>query len=106
MSSSQNTTTSVNGEVDKSKISDLISGHGLIEVHCYTGIEKITWSQQMLYMIPVQQMEGVLEFWLKPEDGCVKTQLRVKWSSPVIQIPLNGRLSDHGTPNQHLRSHP
>ena len=44
VSSSQNTTTSVNGEVDKSRISDLISGHGLIEVHCYTGIEKITWS--------------------------------------------------------------
>ena len=56
-------------------------------------------------MILVQQMKGVLELRLKSEGGCVKTQLRVKWSSPTIQIALNGRLSDHGTPDNHLRSH-
>ena len=38
VSSSQNTMTSIYGEVDNSRISDLVCGHGLIEVHCYTGI--------------------------------------------------------------------
>ena len=97
--------TSVNGEVNDNRISDLVCGHGLIEVHDYTGIEKIPGSQQMLYMIPVQQMKGVPELWLKSEGGCVKTQLRVKWSSPTIQIALNGGLGDHETPDNHLRSH-
>ena len=41
VSSSQNTMTSVYGEVDDSRISELVCGHGLIEVHYYTRIEKI-----------------------------------------------------------------
>ena len=88
--------TSIYGEVDDSRISDLVCGHGLIEVYCYTGIEKIHGSQQMLHMVPLQQMEGVPELWLKSKSGCVKAELRVEWHSPAIQITLNGRLSDHG----------
>ena len=42
--SSQNAMMSVYGEVDNSKISDLVCGHGLLEVHCYTGTEKILGS--------------------------------------------------------------
>ena len=96
---------SVYGEVDDSRISDLVCGHGLIEVHCYTGIEKIPGSQQMLHMVPLQPMEGVPELGLKFESGCVKVELGVEWPSSVIQITLNGRLSDHGMPDKHLRSH-
>ena len=50
-------------------------------------------------------MEGVPELELKSESGCVEADLRVEWLSPAIQITLNGRLSDHGTPDKHLRSH-
>ena len=78
MSSSQNTMMSVYGEVDDSRISDLVCGHGLIEVHCYTGIEKIPGSHQMLHMVPLQQMEGVPELGLKSESGCVKVELGVE----------------------------
>ena len=67
--------------------------------------EKIPKSQQMLHMIPVQQMEGVPELRLKSESGYVKTKLGVEWPSLAIQITLNGRLSDHGTPDKYLRSH-
>ena len=105
VSSSQNTMASVYGEVDDSRISDLVCGHGLIEVHCYTGIEKIHGSQQMLHMIPVQQMEGVPKLRLKSESGYVRTQLGVEWPSPAFQITLNGRLSDHGASDKFLRSH-
>ena len=48
--------TSVYGEVDDSRISDLVCGHGLIEVHCYKGIEKIPGSQQMLHMVLIRLM--------------------------------------------------
>ena len=65
VSGSQNTMTFVYGEVDNSRISDLVCGHGLIEVHCYTGIEKILGSHQVLHMVPLQQMEGIPELWLK-----------------------------------------
>ena len=105
MPGSQNSMVSVYGEVDNSRISDLVCGHGLIEVHCYTGIEKIPGSQQMLHMVPLQQMEGVPELGLKSESGCVKAELRVEWSSLAIQITLNGRLSEHGMPDKHLKSH-
>ena len=50
-------------------------------------------------------MEGVPELGLKSESGCVKAELGVEWPSPAIQITLNGRLSDHGTPDKHLKSH-
>ena len=40
MSGSQNTMASVYGEVDDCKILKLVCSHGLIEVQCYTGIEK------------------------------------------------------------------
>ena len=96
---------SVYGEVDDSRISDLVCGHGLIKFQCYTGIEKIPRSHQVLHMVPLQQMEGVPELWLKSESGCVKAELGVKWPSPAIQITLNGWLSDHGTPDKHLRGH-
>ena len=51
MSSSQNTMASVYGEVDDCRIPDLVCVHGLIEVQCHTGIEKIPESQQVLHMI-------------------------------------------------------
>ena len=78
VSSSQNTMTSVYGEVDDSRLLDMVCGHGLIKIHCYTGIEKIPRSQQMLHMVPLQQMEGVLELRLKSESGCVKAELGVE----------------------------
>ena len=53
VSSSQNTMTSVYGEVDNSRISDLVCGHGLKKIHRYTGIEKIPRSQQLLHMVPL-----------------------------------------------------
>ena len=105
MSGSQNTMTSIYGEVDDNRISDLVCGHGLIKIHYYTGIEKILGSQQMLHTIPLEQMEGVPELGLKSESDCVKTEIEVEWPSPVVQITLNGRLSEHGTPDKHLRSH-
>ena len=37
---SQNTMASVYGEVDDSRIPDLVCSHILIKVQCYTGIEK------------------------------------------------------------------
>ena len=97
--------TSVYGEVDDNKILDLVCGHGLIKIHCYTGIEKIPRSQQMLHTIPLEQMEGVPELRLKSESDYVKTEIGVEWPSPAVQITLNGRLSEHGTPDKHLRSH-
>ena len=75
---------SVNGEVDDSRIPDLVCGHGLIKVQCYTGIEKILGSQQMLHTIPLEQMEGVPELGLKSESGHVKTELRVERPSPAV----------------------
>ena len=60
----------------------------------------------MLHMVPLQQIEGISELWLKPEGICVKTKLGVEWPSPAIQVTLNGWLSDHGPPDNHLRSHP
>ena len=84
VSSSQNTMTSVYGEVDDSRISDLVCGYGLIEAHCYTGIEKILGSQQMLHTIPLEQMEGVPELGLKSESDCVKTELGVERPSPAV----------------------
>ena len=59
VSSSQNTMASVYGEVDDSRMSDLVCGHGLIKVQCYTGIQKIPRSHQVLHMVSLQQMEGV-----------------------------------------------
>ena len=38
--SSQNTMTSVYGEVDESRLLDMVCGHGLIKIHYYKGIEK------------------------------------------------------------------
>ena len=105
VSGSQNTMASVYGEVDDNRISNLVCGHGLIKVQCYTGIEKIPGSHQVLHMVPLQQMEGILKVWLKSESSCVKAKLGVEWLSPAIQITLNGWLSDHGTSNNHLRSH-
>ena len=105
VSSSQNTMASVYGEVDDSRILDLVCSHGLIKVQCYTGIEKIPRSHQVLHMVPLQQMEGISELWLKPKGSFVTAKLRVEWPSPAIQITLNGWLSDHGTSNKHLRSH-
>ena len=105
VSSSQNTMASVYAEVDDSRISNLLCGHGLIKVQCHTGIEKIPGSHQVLHMVPLQQMEGVLEVWLKSKSSCVKAELGVEWPSPAIQITLNGGLSDHGTSDKHLRSH-
>ena len=58
----------------------------------------------MLHMIPLEQME-LPKPGLKFESGCVKTELGVEWPSPAVQITLNGRLSEHGTPNKYLRSH-
>ena len=96
---------SIYGEVDDSRISDLVCGHGLRKIHYYTGIEKIPGSHQVLHMVPLQQMEGVPKLWLKFESGCVKVELGMEWPSPAIQITLNGRVSDHGTPDKHLRGH-
>ena len=90
VSSSQNTMAFVYGEVDDSRILDLACGHGLIKVQCYTGIEKIPKSHQVLHMVPLQQMEEVPKLWLKFESSCVKAELGVEWPSLVIQITLNG----------------
>ena len=90
---------------DDSRISDLVCSHGLIKVQCYTRIEKIPGSHQVLHMVPLQQMEGIPELWLKSESSCVKAKLGVERPCPVIQITLNGWLSDHGTFDNHLRSH-
>ena len=53
MSGSQNTMTSVYSKMNDSKVVDLVCGHGLIEVQCHVGIEKIHGSQQVLHMIPL-----------------------------------------------------
>ena len=53
MSGSQNTMASVYGKMDESRIPDLVCGHGLIEVQCYTGIEKIPRSHQVFHMVPL-----------------------------------------------------
>ena len=74
----------VYGEVDDSRIPDVVGSHGLIKVQCYTGIEKIPGSHQVLHMVPLQQMEGIPELWLKPEISCVKAELGVEWPSPAI----------------------
>ena len=105
VSGSQNTMASVYGEVDDSRIPDLVCSHRLIKVQCYTGIEKIPRSHQVLHMVSLQQMEGILELWLKPESSSIKAKLGVEWPSAAIQITLNGWLGDHGTPDNHLRSH-
>ena len=96
---------SVNGEMDDSRIPDVMCSHGRIKVQCYTGIEEIPGSHQVLHMVSLQQMEGISELWLKPESSSIKAKLGVEWPSPVVQITLNGWLSDHGTPDKHLRGH-
>ena len=79
--------------------------YGLIKVQCYTGIEKIHRSQDVLHMVPLEQMEGILELGLKSKSNCVKAELGVEWPCPAIQITLNGWLSDHWTFDNHLKSH-
>ena len=81
---------SVYGEADDSRIPDLACSHRLIKVQCYTGIEKIPGSHQVLYMVSLQYMEGISELWLKLEGSSVKAKLRVEWPSLAIQITLNG----------------
>ena len=76
---------SIYGEVDDSRIMDLVCGHGLIKVQCYTGIEKIPGSQEVLHMVPLQKMEGISELRLKSERSYVKAELRVEWPCPAIQ---------------------
>ena len=76
--SSQNTMASVYGKMDDSRIADLVCGHGLIKVQCYTGIEKIPRSQEVLHMVPLQQMEGISELGLKSEHSYVKVELEVE----------------------------
>ena len=66
---------------------------------------KILGSQQVLHMVPLWQMEGIPELGLKSESSYVKTKLGVEWPCPIVQITLNGCLSDHGTSDNHLRSH-
>ena len=105
MSGSQNTMASIYGKMDDSRIPNLVCGHGLIKVQCYTGIEKIPGSQEVLHMVPLQKMEGISELRLKSESSCVKAELGVEWPSPAIQITLNGWLSDHGTSDNYLKSH-
>ena len=78
VSSSQNTMASIYGEVDDSRIPDLVCGHGLIKVQCYTRIEKIPRSHQVLHMVPLKQMEGIPELGLKSERSYVKTKLGVE----------------------------
>ena len=51
MFDSQDTMVFVNGEVDDSRIPDLVCSHRLIKVQCYTKIEKIPRSHQMLHMV-------------------------------------------------------
>ena len=51
VSGTQNTMASVYGEVDDSRIPDLVCSHRLIKVQCYTKIEKIPRSHQMLHMV-------------------------------------------------------
>ena len=53
VSGSQNTMAFVYGKMDDCRIPNLVCGHGLIEVECHAGIEKITGSQQVLHMIPL-----------------------------------------------------
>ena len=67
MSGSQDTMASVNGEVNDSRIPDMMCSHRLIKVSCYTGIKEIPRSHQVLHMVSLQQMEGISELWLKPE---------------------------------------
>ena len=50
---SQNTMASIYGKMDDSRIPNLVCGHGLIKVQCYTGIEKIPRSHQVLHMVPL-----------------------------------------------------
>ena len=57
-------------------------------------------------MVHLQQMEGISELWLKLESSSVKAKLGMEWPSPVVQITLNGWLSDHEMPDNHLKSHP
>ena len=67
--------TSVNGEVDDSRIPDVVCSHRLIKVQCYTRIEEIPGSHQMLHMVSLQQLKGISELWLKLEGSCVKKKL-------------------------------
>ena len=76
--------TSVYGEVDDSRISDMVCGHRLIKIHCHTGIKEIPWSKQLFHMIPPEQMEGVPELGLKSESGHVKTELKVERPTPAV----------------------
>ena len=96
---------SVYGKMDDCRISDLVCSHGLIEVQCHTGIEKIPGSQQMLHMIPLQQTKGLPELRLKSKGGYVKTKLGVEWSCPTIPISFNWWLCDYGESDSYLRSH-
>ena len=57
MACSQYAMSPIDSEMNQSWIPDLVGCHGLVEIHGYPGVEKVSWSQQVLHVISSQQLE-------------------------------------------------
>ena len=72
-----------------------LSSHGLIEVHCYSRVEKLFKSHKALEMVPLEQCKWILKLRLLSHGLNVEVKLRMKWSSSTIWVALNGRSGNH-----------
>ena len=61
-----------------------LSSHGLIEIHRYSGVEKLSKSHQTLEMVPLEQSKRIPKVWLLLHSLHVEVELRVKWLGSTI----------------------
>ena len=54
MSSLKDTLVPINAEVNGGRTSGALSSHGLIEVHCHSGVEELPRSQKALKMVSLK----------------------------------------------------
>ena len=83
---------------------DILSSHGLIEIHRYSGVEKLSGSHQALEMVPLEQSQRISKVWLLSHSLYLEVELRVKWFGSTIQITRNGRRSNHWSLDDDFRS--
>ena len=61
-----------------------LSSHGLVEIHRYSGVEKLSGSHQTLEMVPLEQSKRILKVRLLSHSLHIEVELRVKWPSSTI----------------------
>ena len=83
-----------------------LSSHGLIEVHCHSGIEKLPRSHKALEMVPLEQSKGIPKLWMMLHCLNIEIKLEMKWSGSTIWIALNGRQDNHRPLDDNFRVMP